>query len=105
MEIGGSRTAQQCAGRYNGHLSLKHKKGIWAVEENETLVSLVNHMGLSSWTDIAKRLPGRTPKQCNAKWYRSLNPEIVRNQWSNEENLILKQAHAQFGECRVISSH
>ena len=97
MDLGGSRTALQCADRYKGYLSPEHKRGMWTVEENEQLVSLVNRLGLNSWIDIAKCLPGRTPKQCNAKWYRSLNPEIVRNQWSNEENSILKQAHAQFG--------
>eukprot|EP01034_Spumella_vulgaris_P026114 gene26114-32645_t len=93
----GSRTALQCQDRFTGFLSTDHKRGMWSQDENDLLIDLVGRMGLNSWIEIAKCLPGRTPKQCNAKWYRSLNPEIVRNQWSNEENQILKSAHKQFG--------
>lgn len=116
------RTALQCADRYKGYLSPDHRRGMWTkevlravltvtysravltvmlvpllVQENIQLVELVNVLGLHNWIEVAKGLPGRTAKQCNAKWFRCMDPSINRERWSDGENAILKHGHATFG--------
>lgn len=51
----------------------------------------------TKWTEICKELPGRTPKQCCAKWYRSLDPSIKKSEWTEEENEIIKECFKAFG--------
>ncbi len=65
-------------------------------------MELVTQLGLQNWIEVAKGLPGRTAKQCNAKWFRCMDPNINRERWSNEENAILKHGHAIFGAILVL---
>jgi hypothetical protein len=65
---------------------LRHKfKNPWRLEEDSKLRSLVAEIGLRSWCEIAKNIPGRNGKQCRDRWMNHLSPEICKTLWSTEE--------------------
>jgi len=70
-------------------------KGPWSREEDKLVLSLVQANGAQKWTNIARYLPGRIGKQCRERWHNHLNPRIKKNEWSQEEELILYIIHQQ----------
>ncbi|RDX67532.1 Transcription factor MYB98, partial [Mucuna pruriens] len=72
-------------------------KGQWTIEEDGLLVQLVEQYGLRKWSHIAKILPGRIGKQCRERWHNHLRPDIKKDTWTDEEDKILIEAHAQIG--------
>ena len=52
----------------------------------------------SSWAEIARSLPGRTDQQCMGRWRRHLDPAINRESWEEEEDEVLRDLVAEFGE-------
>ncbi|KAL5542924.1 hypothetical protein UlMin_010634 [Ulmus minor] len=52
---------------------------------------------LRKWFHIAQMLPGRNGKQCRYRWHNHLRLGIKKDTWSEEEDLILIQAHSSIG--------
>lgn len=70
-------------------------KGTWTEKEDEDLRYHVIEHGAKGWNFIASFLPGRIGKQCRERWHNHLDPKIVKNKWTLEEdkrlmNLFLK---------------
>ncbi|QCE04210.1 myb proto-oncogene protein [Vigna unguiculata] len=72
-------------------------KGQWTPEEDSALVELVNRFGPKKWSEIAKLMCGRVGKQCRERWHNHLRPNIRKESWSLEEDMILIKAHQEFG--------
>ncbi|XP_004986186.3 transcription factor MYB115 [Setaria italica] len=72
-------------------------KGQWTSEEDRELVKLVEQFGLRKWSYIAQMLPGRVGKQCRERWHNHLRPNIKKDIWSDEEDMVLIQAHKEVG--------
>ncbi|GAV67951.1 Myb_DNA-bind_6 domain-containing protein [Cephalotus follicularis] len=72
-------------------------KGQWTSQEDRLLTQLVQQYGIKKWSLIAKMLNGRMGKQCRERWHNHLRPDIKKDQWSEEEDKILIQAHKQIG--------
>jgi hypothetical protein len=72
----------------------KHK---WTPAEDHWLSTAVGRLGSDNWQRIAAVIPGRTGKQCRERWVGHVSPGIVREDWSPEEDLILVQKQAEFG--------
>jgi hypothetical protein len=64
-------------------------KGPWTKEEDTLVMELVHERGPQKWTHIADFLPGRIGKQCRERWHNHLNPRIKKDNWTQEEELIL----------------
>lgn len=92
-----SRTDVQCLHRWQKVLNPKLVKGMWSREEDEKLRCLVTEVGPKNWSLIAKHFKGRIGKQCRERWHNHLNPEIKKEKWSHEEDMILIQAHKMYG--------
>ncbi|PVH63346.1 hypothetical protein PAHAL_2G009800 [Panicum hallii] len=69
----------------------------WTPEEDRKLVKLVEQFGLRKWSYIAQMLPGRVGKQCRERWHNHLRPNIKKDIWSDEEDMVLIQAHKEVG--------
>jgi hypothetical protein len=69
----------------------------WTVEEDEKLKEAIALCGTRSWKKAAVKVPGRTGKQCRQRWLDKLAPEINRDGWTPEEDLILIRRHEEFG--------
>ena len=60
------------------------------------MLSLVTHAS-EKWSKIAKQLPGRNGKQCRERWVNHLDPSINKEPFSLEEDKIVIQTHAVYG--------
>jgi len=72
-------------------------KGGWSTEEDLALTKTVRAVGARDWSRIASFIPGRTNKQCRDRWLNHLSPAISKAGWSSEEDRILMDAQARFG--------
>ncbi|KAK4524865.1 hypothetical protein GAYE_SCF06G2767 [Galdieria yellowstonensis] len=78
--------------------SRRKTKRPWTAEEDEKLEELVKQYGSSrQWSLIASKLGQRSGKQCRERWTNQLKPDICRSSWTEEEEKILYDAHAKFG--------
>lgn len=68
---------------------------------NETtdlkLKSLVEQYGLHSWSLISRNFKNKSGKQCKDRWYKYLSPSVNRNPWNSEEDRLIEELTAQFG--------
>ncbi|KAI9078103.1 hypothetical protein K1719_040028 [Acacia pycnantha] len=72
-------------------------KGQWTPEEDRMLVQLVERFGMKKWSQVAKALNGRVGKQCRERWHNHLRPDIRKEAWTEEEDIILIEAHKEVG--------
>uniref|UniRef100_A0A452ZS37 Transcription factor MYB98 n=1 Tax=Aegilops tauschii subsp. strangulata TaxID=200361 RepID=A0A452ZS37_AEGTS len=70
-------------------------KGQWTPEEDRKLVKLVEQFGLGKWSQMAQMLPARVGKQCRERWHNHLRPNIKKDTWSEEEDMVLIQTHKE----------
>ncbi|KAI8533668.1 hypothetical protein RHMOL_Rhmol10G0027200 [Rhododendron molle] len=72
-------------------------KGQWTPEEDRLLVQLVKLYGERKWSHIAEMLNGRVGKQCRERWHNHLRPDIKKDIWTEEEEMMLIEAHRKIG--------
>ncbi|CAN1196937.1 Transcription factor MYB98 [Linum perenne] len=72
-------------------------KGQWTIDEDRMLVQLVEQYGIRKWSHIAQMLPGRIGKQCRERWHNHLRPDIKKDTWTEDEDKVLIQSHAEIG--------
>lgn len=72
-----------------------HDRKPWGLEEDDAIKCLAEEFGTKEWTLIAKMLVsrynirGRTPKQCRERWHNHLDPNVIKNFWTQEEEKII----------------
>jgi hypothetical protein len=49
----------------------------------------VGRHGARDWSVLAAQLPGRLGKQCRERWVNSLDPDLLRQPWTEDEDRIL----------------
>merc|ERR1712228_1123598 len=54
--------------------------------EDEILKAAVMKYGLNQWSRIASLMNRKSAKQCKARWYEWLDPNIKKTEWSREED-------------------
>ncbi|NP_001081768.2 transcriptional activator Myb [Xenopus laevis] len=95
---------------YDGLLS-KGKRHLgktrWTREEDEKLKKLVEQNGTEEWKVIASFLPNRTDVQCQHRWQKVLNPELIKGPWTKEEDQRVIELVHKYGPKRwsVIAKH
>ncbi|XP_051517287.1 transcriptional activator Myb isoform X2 [Myxocyprinus asiaticus] len=79
----------------------------WTREEDEKLKRLVEHHGSEDWKVIASFLPNRTDVQCQHRWQKVLNPELIKGPWTKEEDQRVIELVQKYGPKRwsVIAKH
>lgn len=70
---------------------------VWSQETDNLIIRLVEKYGPKHWSQIAAHVPGRSGKQCRERWQHHLCPEIKKEAWSQEEDMILIVAHRSYG--------
>ena len=71
-------------------------KGPWTSEEDKLLLDWISKNGVKNWTKCAQFIPGRSGKQCREHWNNSLNSEIVKGNWSSEEDFLIMKFYQKF---------
>ncbi|KAI5095538.1 transcriptional activator Myb isoform 1 [Silurus meridionalis] len=79
----------------------------WTREEDEKLKRQVEHHGSEDWKVIASFLPNRTDVQCQHRWQKVLNPELIKGPWTKEEDQRVIELVQKYGPKRwsVIAKH
>jgi len=72
-------------------------KGPWSKEEDDVLSELVKRLGARNWSFIARSIPGRSGKSCRLRWCNQLNPNLIRNSFTEVEDQAIIAAHAIHG--------
>uniref|UniRef100_A0A8C9ZBJ4 V-myb avian myeloblastosis viral oncogene homolog-like 2b n=1 Tax=Sander lucioperca TaxID=283035 RepID=A0A8C9ZBJ4_SANLU len=58
----------------------------WTQEEDDKLKVLVPKLGSNDWKYIASYIPNHTEQQCQHRWFKVLDPELVKGPWTKEED-------------------
>ena len=91
------RTEAQCRNRYQKVIKPNLVKGRWTVGEDQLVLNTVGE-GVTRWSDVALRVPGRTAKQCRERWMNSLNPSLKKAPWSTSEDKLLLSLQRKRGK-------
>ncbi len=73
----------------------------WSKEEDDVVMKFVGYYGPMRWSLMASNLPGRAKsgKQCRERWYNQLDPNIRKEGWTDEEDLVIIKAHSEVSLC------
>lgn len=94
--LGDLRTDVQCLHRWQKVLQPGLVKGPWTKEEDQIIIDCIE-AGITKWSEIAERIPGRIGKQCRERWFNHLDPSLKKGGWTEEEDAILVEAQAKWG--------
>ncbi|GFP87640.1 transcription factor myb44 [Phtheirospermum japonicum] len=72
-------------------------RGPWSSHEDAILSGLVAKFGARNWSLIARGIPGRSGKSCRLRWCNQLDPSVKRKPFTDEEDRIILDAHAVYG--------
>ncbi|XP_005392553.1 PREDICTED: myb-related protein B [Chinchilla lanigera] len=79
----------------------------WTHEEDEQLRALVKQFGQQDWKFLASHFPNRTDQQCQYRWLRVLNPDLVKGPWTKEEDQKVIELVKKYGtkQWTLIAKH
>ncbi len=80
-------------------------KGPWQPKEDQVIKGMME-AGVTKWSLIASKIPGRIGKQCRERWFNHLDPSVKKGIWLDEEDEVLIRFQSQIGNkwCK-ISEH
>uniref|UniRef100_A0A8B9FTY7 MYB proto-oncogene like 1 n=1 Tax=Amazona collaria TaxID=241587 RepID=A0A8B9FTY7_9PSIT len=70
----------------------------WTRDEDERLKKLVEQNGTDDWAFIASHLQNRSDFQCQHRWQRVLNPELIKGPWTKEEDQRVIELVQKYGK-------
>ncbi|XP_072897348.1 myb-related protein A isoform X3 [Hemitrygon akajei] len=77
------------------------KKVKWIPDEqDEKLKKLVEEHGTEDWNFIASHFHNRTDVQCQHRWQKVLNPELIKGPWTKEEDQKVIELVQKYGPKR-----
>ncbi|KAL0873765.1 hypothetical protein Bca101_023470 [Brassica carinata] len=94
-----NRSAAECEARWMSSEDPLINHGPWTAAEDDYIRLVTQNKSVTDWFDVAVSLgTNRTPFQCLARFQRSLNTDILRREWTPEEDDQLRAAVGLFGE-------
>lgn len=103
---GQQRTTTAAPRRGNGGQKPLNR-GRWEKEEDERLKRSVQALGTNDWVAVARCFPDRSDVQCQQRWHKVVNPELVKGSWSKEEDDKVVQLVQKYGPKKwtLIAKH
>ena len=65
------------------------RKGQWSYEEDKLLEQWVKQYGAKDWESCGLFIQGRKGKQCREHWKNCLAPDLVKGDWTKEEDFLI----------------
>ncbi|XP_056461689.1 v-myb avian myeloblastosis viral oncogene homolog-like 2b [Gadus chalcogrammus] len=69
----------------------------WTQEEDDNLKALVQKVGPADWKCISNFIPNHTEQQCQHRWFKVLDPDLVKGPWTKEEDEKVIELVHQYG--------
>ncbi|XP_019451626.1 PREDICTED: myb-related protein 340-like [Lupinus angustifolius] len=83
---------------YNSSQDPEVRKGPWTMEEDLILINYITNHGEGVWNSLAKSAGlKRTGKSCRLRWLNYLRPDVRRGNITPEEQLLIMELHAKWG--------
>ncbi|CAL5202204.1 unnamed protein product [Lathyrus oleraceus] len=96
MEKGGGSGGGGGGGCNNDDVSLK--KGPWTTGEDAILIDYVTKHGEGNWNAVQRNTGlNRCGKSCRLRWANHLRPNLKKGAFSHDEEKLIVELHAQFG--------
>ncbi|XP_010924268.1 MYB-like transcription factor EOBII [Elaeis guineensis] len=74
------------------------RKGPWTMEEDLILINYIANHGEGVWNNLARSAGlNRTGKSCRLRWLNYLRPDVRRGNITPEEQLLIMELHARWG--------
>ncbi|CAN1144804.1 Transcription factor MYB2 [Linum perenne] len=75
------------------------RKGPWTCDEDKLLIEYVNIHGEGRWNSVSRLAAGlkRNGKSCRLRWVNYLRPDLKRGQITPQEETIILDLHARWG--------
>ncbi|CAA0820193.1 Transcription factor MYB21 [Striga hermonthica] len=74
------------------------RKGPWTMEEDLILMNYIANHGEGVWNSLARSAGlKRTGKSCRLRWLNYLRPDVRRGNITPEEQLLIMELHAKWG--------
>ena len=80
-----------------GKFNHKHRKIRFTPEQDAVLKSLVDDNPMPNWNEIAKSIPGKSPKQCRERYQNFLSPELIKQPWNPMDDARLYHCFHYYG--------
>ena len=71
------------------------KKGQWTIQEDKLLEQWIKENGPRKWNQCGRFIQGRSGKQCREHWNNCLNPELIKGEWTSEEDFLIMYFYEQ----------
>ncbi|XP_046387660.1 chitinase-like protein PB1E7.04c isoform X2 [Ischnura elegans] len=71
-------------------------KGRWTKEEDMKL-KLLAEAHMEHWESVAQHFPDRSDIQCQQRWTKVVNPELVKGPWTKEEDELVVELVGKLG--------
>ena len=97
------RNDNQCHYKWQSEYKQLPQKTPWTFDEDNLLKALVAERGQKQWQEIANEInknlgnSKRQGKQCRERWINFLSPDIRREPWTPNEDLLLLDTHQKIG--------
>ena len=88
-------TAYQVISNKQEEINTSRKR--FTQEEDATLKSLVDKLGVKLWDEIALHMPNRTARQCRDRYNNYLFKEITHQPWTPEEDKLILEKYQEYG--------
>ena len=83
----------------NSETKTLKKTRAWNKVEDKRLLCAIHKYGLNDWRNVSLFVGnGRTKAQCYQRWYRTLNPYISKDPWSQEDDKKLLHCVEMYGD-------
>jgi hypothetical protein len=66
-------------------------------EDDARLLEVIGRYGCKNWKEVARRMPGRSARQCRERWCNYINPDIQKLPWTPADDLLLTEKVTQLG--------
>jgi hypothetical protein len=83
------RTPGQCADRWKQIQQERQNKGPWTEKEDIKLTNWVKTHNPIRWNECSLYMGNRSGKQCREHWNNCLNPNLVKGNWTSEEDFLI----------------
>ena len=57
---------------------------VYGIFQDEKLKQVVEYVGPYDWSLVARYFHDRSDLQCQHRWYKVLNPDLIKGPWTKE---------------------